>query len=93
MRTTLLRLEGLLGCLRANVLHHHIEGAWDHLPEPAGRGRLDTDTMRKCRIAWIELSMFPKAVLRTSKRGLKPEQALAQSRSRLERWGANKHSR
>eukprot|EP00973_Karenia_brevis_P013772 1869267-Karenia_brevis.AAC.1 len=42
--------------------------------------------MKRARVAWIELSMFAKAVLRAEKRGVRPAQAYARAKNRLERW-------
>eukprot|EP00973_Karenia_brevis_P029610 4084820-Karenia_brevis.AAC.1 len=63
-----------------------MEGAWDHMVEPHGREVRDTWEMKRCRVAWIELSMFPKAVLRAEPRGVRPGQAYARAKNRLERW-------
>ncbi len=42
--------------------------------------------MKTCRVAWIELSMFAKCVLRAEARGVRPAQAYARAKNRLERW-------
>eukprot|EP00973_Karenia_brevis_P081669 11321672-Karenia_brevis.AAC.1 len=57
------------GRLCARVVQYNCDGAWDHMAEPAGRGETDTVEKKRSRVAWIELSMFPKAVLRAEKRG------------------------
>ena len=44
--------------------------------------------MRRCRVAWTELILFSKAVLRTEKRGVRPGQAFARAKNRLDRWMA-----
>eukprot|EP00973_Karenia_brevis_P054595 7587771-Karenia_brevis.AAC.1 len=56
------------------------------MAEPVGRGIPDTVEMKRCRVAWIELSMFAKSVLRAEKRGVRPAQAYARAKNRLERW-------
>ena len=65
-----------------------MEGPLDFLIMAGGDGRADTMAMRRCRVAWIELSLFPKAVLRSEKRGVRPGQALAKAKNRLDRWMA-----
>eukprot|EP00973_Karenia_brevis_P023867 3290220-Karenia_brevis.AAC.1 len=57
------------GRLCARVVQYNLEGAWDHMAEPVGRGVADTAEMKRCRVAWTELSMFAKAVLRAEQRG------------------------
>eukprot|EP00973_Karenia_brevis_P047087 6535595-Karenia_brevis.AAC.1 len=44
--------------------------------------------MKRARVAWIELTMFAKAVLRAEQRGVRPFQAYARAKNRLERWMA-----
>eukprot|EP00973_Karenia_brevis_P000961 131800-Karenia_brevis.AAC.1 len=53
-----------------------------------GTGEADTREMKRARVAWIELTMFAKAVLRAEKRGVRPAQAYARAKNRLERWMA-----
>eukprot|EP00973_Karenia_brevis_P000980 135252-Karenia_brevis.AAC.1 len=74
------------GRLCARVVQYNRVDAWDHMAEPAGRGVADTVEMKRARVAWLELSMFPKAVLRVEKRGIRPAQAYARAKNRLERW-------
>ena len=56
------------------------------MAEPAGWDETDSRDMKRARVAWIELSMFPKAVLRVEQRGIRPAQAYARAKNRLERW-------
>eukprot|EP00973_Karenia_brevis_P058809 8189554-Karenia_brevis.AAC.1 len=42
--------------------------------------------MKRCRVAWTELSMFAKSVLRAEQRGVRPAQAYARAKNRIERW-------
>eukprot|EP00973_Karenia_brevis_P079605 11044726-Karenia_brevis.AAC.1 len=56
------------------------------MAEPVGRGVADTVEMKRCRVAWTELSMFAKTVLRTETRGVRPAQAYARAKNRMERW-------
>eukprot|EP00973_Karenia_brevis_P049850 6922234-Karenia_brevis.AAC.1 len=49
-------------------------------------GIADTVEMKRARVAWIELSMFAKCVLRAEKRGVRPAQAYARAKNRLDRW-------
>ena len=58
--------------LVARVVQFNRSDAWDFLPEPVGRACSDTVEMKRCRAAWIELSMFAKAVLRAEERGVRP---------------------
>ena len=51
-----------------------------------GRGETDTMGMKRCRVAWVELSMFAKTVLRADVRGLRPGQSFVHARNRLDRW-------
>ena len=53
---------------------------------PVGRGDTDTMGMKRCRVAWVELSMFAKTVLRADVRGLRPGQSFVHARNRLDRW-------
>jgi hypothetical protein len=57
------------GRLCGRVVNYNMEGAWDHMAEPVGRGVADTTGMKRCRVAWIELSVFAKMVLRAVARG------------------------
>ena len=53
---------------------------------PQGAGITDTVEMKRCRVAWIELVMFAKCVLRVERRGVRPAQAFSRARNRLDRW-------
>eukprot|EP00973_Karenia_brevis_P035686 4924054-Karenia_brevis.AAC.1 len=55
---------------------------------PVGREIPDTVAMKRCRVAWLEFSMFAKAVLRADGRGLLPAQAFSRAKNRLDRWKA-----
>ena len=62
--------------LIANILHFSVPHAWDHLPlAEGGRACADTVEMQRARQALLELSMFPKAVLRRHKRGQRETQS------------------
>ena len=74
--------------LVAGVVQHNVPGAWGFMQAPVGTGTRDTAAMKRCRAWWTELSMFPKAVLRGHKRGLRAAHAYAISKSRLDRWVA-----
>ena len=74
------------GRLCGRVASYNMGGAWDHLAEPVGRGVADTTGMKRCRVAWIELSMFAKTVLRADARGLRPGQSFVHARNRMDRW-------
>jgi hypothetical protein len=49
-------------------------------------GETDTVEMKRCRVAWTELTMFAKCVLRAEQRGVRPSQAYVRAKNRLERW-------
>ena len=49
-------------------------------------GETDTAEMKRCRVAWTELSMFAKCVLKAEKRGIRPAQAYMRAKNRLEQW-------
>ena len=75
------------GRLCARVANYNRIDAWDHLaPSQGGQDATDSMEMKRCRVAWIELSMFAKAVLRAEKRGVRPAQAYVRAKSRLDRW-------
>jgi hypothetical protein len=73
------------GKLLAAAAFYNQSTAWDYL-----YGGLDTPENRRSRIAWIDLAVYPKAVLCTppgagkDKRG----EAYAWTKSRLDRWEA-----
>ncbi len=58
--------------------------AWDHLAYCGGS--TDTVEMKRCRVAWTEWAMFAKCVLRAESRGVRPAQAYARAKNRLEQW-------
>ena len=62
--------------------------AWDPLPVSAGGRNIGVDCPNKqrARQTWLELLMFPKAVLRQNKRGQRRGQALMFTKSLLTRW-------
>ena len=62
--------------------------AWDPLPVLEGGRNSGDDCLGKqqARQAWLELLMFPKAVLRQNKRGQRRGQALMFTKSLLLRW-------
>ena len=62
--------RGEFGRLCGRVANYNLVGAWDHMAEPVGREITDTPSMKRCRVAWIELSMFAKTVLRADVRGI-----------------------
>ena len=72
--------------LVVRVVQFNLACAWGYMQAPVGNGGTDTAAMKLCRACWVELSMFPKAVLRGHKRGLRPAHAYAISKSRLDRW-------
>ena len=74
--------------LVARVVQYNVSWAWGYMQSPVGTGTHDTVAMKQCMACWIEMSMFPKAVLRGHKRGLRPAHAYAISNSRLDRWVA-----
>ena len=41
---------------------------------------------QRCRVAWTELTMFSKCVLRLEQRGVRHVQAYARAKNRLDRW-------
>ena len=47
---------------------------------------MDSQENMRARAVWVELTLFPKAVLRAEKRGIRQSQAYARARNRLERW-------
>ena len=55
------------------MVRYNRADAWSFL----GRygGETDTVEMKRCRVAWTELSMFAKSVLIAEKRGVRPAQA------------------
>ena len=57
------------GKLCASVLNFHRRDAWDHLAEYGGVS--DTPEMKRCRVAWIEFTMFAKCLLLAEKRGIR----------------------
>eukprot|EP00973_Karenia_brevis_P073950 10279184-Karenia_brevis.AAC.1 len=56
------------GRLCARAVQYNCGHAWDYMGEPVGRGETDTTEMKRARVAWTELTMFAKAVLRAEKR-------------------------
>ena len=75
------------GRLCGRVVRYNVVGAWECMSSLAGGDeRSDTMAMRRCRVAWIELMLFPKAGLRGGKRGVRPGQAYARAKNRLDRW-------
>ena len=62
--------------------------AWDPLPVSEGGRNIGVDCPNKqrARQTWLELLMFPKAVLRQNKRGQRRGQALMFAKSLLLRW-------
>ena len=54
------------------VVRFNRADAWDYMQAPVGREIRDTVEMKRCRVAWVELSMFAKAVLRADARGFAP---------------------
>ena len=69
--------------LCAAVVRNNDPRAWDHMGDP-----LDTAAAKVCRKAYLEWSMFPKAVLCAPKRRGKGRevQTLSWTKSRLDRW-------
>ena len=68
--------------LLANVVaHNHPEAFQANGPER-------NDRIRQAETAWLQLLMFPKACLRSFRRGQRPIQALAFTRNLLLRWRA-----
>ena len=77
------------GRLCGRVVRYNIGGTWDFLSVAAGGDeRSDTMAMRRCRVAWTEFVLFPKAVLRAERRGIRPGQAYARAENRLDWWMA-----
>ena len=74
------------GKLCARVAQFNRVDAWDSSAPPYGRGVADTTEMKRARVAWTELTMFAKCVLRVEKRGVRPAQQYARAKNRLERW-------
>ena len=74
------------GKLCARVAQFNRVDAWDFSAPPYGRSATDTIEMKRARVAWIELTMFAKCVLRVEKRGVRPAQQYTRAKNRLERW-------
>ena len=68
------------GRLCARVVQYNRPDAWDHLLLEGGE--TDTIEMKRCRVAWVEMSMFAKAVLRGEKRGVRQAQAYSRAKNR-----------
>jgi len=79
--------RSLCKVLVATVIPFYVPHAWDHmLVDQGGKGLPDSDEMMRARQAWIELSMFAKAVLRKHKRGQRAQQSFRFTQALLMRW-------
>ena len=56
------------------------------------RGQADSAEMKRCRVAWTEWAMFAKCVLKAEPRGVRPAQAYARAKCRLEQWIAGERA-
>ena len=78
------------GKLIANVLEYSDLDAFGN--ENQDQTWTDSPAKKRARKSWLELCMFPKAVLRSYKRGQRPLQAYNFSKTLIHRWAAGERS-